>query len=336
MATPALAQIPSTAFTDLDLQLLKKSEQAIRNGLILRDWCEALPDGPGLFPLDLGKKFDLPNRAQGYFGEFELNGKVASIMGCRQHVEFAHLDSPDAGQLLEDFVLGEFLSLAHWMRLDKYPGGFTVTGSLYQKPDGTYGQFATPETLGCIDWRKLGPLDSDSTFRWVLLTALIHDFVMDIGPFEKRFNEAACVVATPEFRRVVKNPANGVKLRVQIGYPFVDYAPIKNVFGFGPGKFGIAIKLYSFELLDSGRIQVTMEFAAAPRCAKVFDFGPNIPDPIYGGADFLGRMSFGIFDSVPVHTRMDKQMLAQHCRVHQSLMDGTKNVWDTWLAKKVK
>jgi len=33
---------------------------------------------------------------------------------------------------------------------------------------------------------------------------------------------------------------------------------------------------------------------------------------------------------------MDKQMLAQHCRVHQSLMDGTKNVWDTWLAKKVK
>lgn len=70
-----------------------------------------------------------------------------------------------------------------------------------------------------------------------------------------------------------------------------------------------------------------MEFAAAPRCQKVFDLGPRLPDPVYGGAAALERVTFGSWNSAPFRARVDATMLAQHCRVHQALMDGTERIW---------
>ena len=325
MASPTAAG----ELTELDRQLITKSEAAITEGLVLREWCLA-NTGIRVFPLNLKKVFQLPNRAVGYFGDMELNGQATTIMGCRQEIQFARLDDPAAPQALQDFVFREFLNRAHWTYPDGWPGGFTVTRSLYQTCDGRYGKFPDNEASGAIDWRDLGLPDSRRTYRWVLLTVQIHDFVMNLGPFAKHLKEAACVVLTPQFTTVRENPAPGVKLEVQVGYPFAAVAPVKNFFGFGPGKFGIAVKLYSFDLMEDHTIRVRMEFAAAPRCQKVFDFGRYFPDPIYGTAGLLGKLSLGAFNPEGVHIKMDSEMLAQHSRVHQALMDGTARIWNQW------
>lgn len=301
------------------------------DGIVLRDWCRARQGQD--FPLGLGKKFQLPNNAIGYFGEMHFHGKATSVMGCRQEVQFGKLDSPDAATILKDFVLREFLNRAHWISPDGFPGGFDVERSLYQTGLGKYGKFAESDAVGCVDWRDLGYAASADKYRWVLLTVQIHDFVMNFGPLTKRFAEAACVVVTPDFVSVTEKPEPGVQLEISVGYPFVNYAPLKNFFGFGPGKFGIAVKLYTFALLDDHTIRVRMEFAAAPRCLKVFDFGPEWPDPVYGAAALLSWFSLGFWNPDPVHTHMDTEMLSQHCRVHQSLMDGTANIFKEWRAE---
>jgi hypothetical protein len=246
-------------------------------------------------------------------------------MGCRQYVEFARVDRRHhVKERLTEFVLGEFLSLAHWVNSDGAPGGFDVVRSLFQTTRGDYGKFPDDERAGAMDWQDVG-----TTFRWVLLTIMLNDFVLSMGPVKRRMAEAVCVIALPEFMRVAENPSPEYALEVSIGYPFIDHAPIPNYFGFGPGKFGIAVKLFSFYLTHDNRIRAVMEFAAAPRAQKVFDF--HGLDPVYGGADILRRVSMGLFDPQCLHDAMDTSMLVEHCHVHQKLMDGTARIWEDWL-----
>jgi hypothetical protein len=107
--------------------------------------------------------------------------------------------------------------------------------------DGGHGRFEGDDRAGAVQWRDLG-----SRFRWVLLTITLNDCVMQMGPITRRMDEAGCVLPIREFVRVVENPSPEYAFEVSIGYPFIDYAPIRNFFGFGPGKFGIAVKLFSF------------------------------------------------------------------------------------------
>jgi hypothetical protein len=135
-----------------------------------------------------------------------------------------------------------------------------------------------------------------------------------------------------DFVHVNRNPAPGYKLEVSVGYPFVEYAPIPNPFGFGPGKFTNAVKLYSFFLTDTNKVEVRMDFAAAPRCQKVFDVSKSIPDPLYGGAWLLERVTLGGWKAQPFHDKLDRGMVAQHARVHQALIDGVARIWKSKVA----
>ncbi len=147
----------------------------------------------------------------------------------------------------------------------------------------------------------------------------------------RRMDEAVCVIPLREFVRVIENPSPQHLLEVSIGYPFIDYAPIPNFFGFGPGKFGIAVKTFSFYLTRDNRIRACVEFAAAPRAQKVFDFYGL--DPVYGPADLLKRATLGVIDPRPLHDMMDTSMLVQHCHVHQKLMDGAARTWKQWVGE---
>jgi len=118
-----------------------------------------------------------------------------------------------------------------------------------------------------------------------------------------------------------------------VGYPFVEFAPEPNIFGFGPGKFGIALKYFTFRLHRDGEVTTEMDFLAAPRAEKVFDFGKYIPDPFYGTADLVEMLTLGFVSSAGFHDKMDTSMLVTHCRVHQALMDGLSDVWNTWLGE---
>jgi hypothetical protein len=308
-----------------DRFLIRKCEEAIGDGIALERWCRSGGGDRKRFGLRLTESCSRPNRAEGYFGSITLNGVETSVMGCRQHIEFARVSKRrDGARLLKQFVLGEFLSRAHWINSDGTPGGFGVERSLYQTVDGEYGQFTGDDRTGAMAWQDVG-----TRYRWVLLTIKLHDFCLNLGPVKRRMDEAVCVTPLPEFMRVVEHPSPEYALEVSIGYPFIDYAPIPNLFGFGPGKFGVAVKLFSFYLAHDHRIRVVMEFAAAPRARKVFDFWGV--DPVYGGAELVNRLSMGLIDADPVHEMMDTSMLVEHCHVHQKLIDGASRTWDQWL-----
>jgi len=325
MAPATLVHETPVELTDHDRMLIEKCETAGRQGIALERWCACRGDGREEFALDLGQTFALPNRAEGYFGKITLDGVEQSVMGVRQYVEFAHVSKRhDAKQLLKDFVLGEFLSRAHWTNPDDTPGGFDITKTIFQRVDGTYGKFAEGDQVGAMDWRDIG-----TRYNWVLMTIRLQDFAFAMGPINKRLPEAVCVTPRPDFMHIVENPTPDVALMVSVGYPFIEYAPIPNYFGFGPGKFGLAIKLFSFYLTHDNRIRVTMDFAVTPRAQKVFDFWGI--DPVYGGADLLDKLTFGLIDSDPLHLTMDKVFLAKHCHVHQKLMDGAAQKWEEWL-----
>ena len=330
MATPVMStESTSDALNNHDHQLINLVEAARRDGTVLERWCALRGDGRTEFALDLGQNFALPNRAEGYFGTITLQDGERSVMGVRQYVEFASVSKrQDAKQLLKDFVLGEFLSRSHWTNPDDTPGGFDIKKTLYETMDGRQGKFPESESVGAMDWRDIG-----SRYRWVLLTIRLNDFAVSMGPVTKRLEEAVCVTPRSEFLHIIENPTAEYALQVSIGYPFIEYAPIPNLLGFGPGKFGIAIKLFSFFLTHDNRIRVTMDFAAAPRAQKIFDLWGL--DPIYGGADLLDKMTLGLIDSAPLHDMMDKVMLAKHCHVHQKLMDGTARIWEDWLEGRI-
>ncbi len=311
-----------------DRFLIQKCEDAIRDGITLEKWCKSGGGTRREFPLTPGT-FKLKNRAEGYFGNINLNGSVRTVMGCRQYIDFApRCDHPKAAELLTEFVLGQFLSRAHSGIIPTIILAASASRTAFSKPPpGDYGQFPAARRGGSHGlWRELG-----DKYRWVMLTVLINDFSLKMGPIKQYLNEAACVVPLPEFMHVVENPSPEYILEVSIGYPFIDYAPIPNFFGYGPGKFGIAVKLFSFFLTPDKQIKVVMEFASAPRAEKVFDL--NGIDPVYGTADLIQRYSLGLFDSRWLHDKMDTTMLNEHCSVHQLLMDGTATVWQNWLAE---
>lgn len=313
----------SGALTPHDRFLVEKTEEAIRDGVQLDAWCRRADREQTLrlVTLELGKPFRLRNKAEGFLGELVVNGKTLDVMGAIQTNWFGSTSAtPDQ---IREFVFRDFLPMANWTYPDGYPGGFTITQSLYRDRAGNYGKFSGADGLGMVDWRRL-----QNEYDWVLLTVLIHDFVMKFGPYTKRFDEAACVSPAAAFVHDVQTP--GLQLDLTVGYPFVAYAPIPNNFGFGPGKFGVAIKNYTWQLRDNGELVVKMCFAAAPRCKKVFDFGPNVPDPVYGGAKVLKKLTLGAFPEQGFHDTLDLKMIGQHCRVHQALMDGVEQVWSDW------
>ena len=314
------------AFSERDRFMIEKTEEAIRDGLQLERWWREREGQLSLFPLDLKKRYRLPNKAAGFFSSLAINGSTRTVMGCRQEVEFSRIPGANAPERLRNFVLGEFLKRAHWTYADGAPGGFTFEKSLFKTVAGNYGELPAEHRSNPVDWRDLG-----RRYAWVLHTVHIHDFVATMGPFKKRIREAAYVVPQPDFVHVVENPSPDYLLEVSIGYPFVDVPPFPNIFGFGPGKFGVAVKLFSFLLTPQNEIRVRMVFAAAPRAQKVLDFGKHIPDPVYGGAEVLRYLTLGLVKPEAIHDRMDAQMLALHCQVHQTLMDGLEKVWAAWV-----
>src|SRR5579885_1401341 len=328
-------QTPSSSLALLsehDQFLAKATEEALRDGIQLERWARDPKRTIKQFPLLLyrpfKKPFTLKNEAFGYFADVEINGKTLPAVGLLQRIDFSKICPENPEQKLLDFVLGEFMPRAHWTYDDGFPGGFTIQPMLYRSVSGEYG--TTPPTArgGCVDWRELG-----TKYDWVLITIRLYDFVVNIGPWLKRLDEAVAVVLHRDFLHITEKPAPGYKLDISIGYPFIAFAPIPNFFGFGPGKFDWAIKLFSFLLTDQNEVVMTMDFVAGRRPSKVFYFGKLIPDPVYGGAALLNLLTLGLWSKAKFHDKMDGEMMRQHGRVHQSLADGVAKIWEEWVQK---
>jgi hypothetical protein len=297
-------------------------EQAIAEGQVLADWCFANERSYRRFALDPGRKCSLPHEGEAFFGALDIAGSTRSVMGCRQHMVIGRVGKAQSVADIREFVMRDFLADANWTYPGGQQGGFTIRKSVCARANGTIAVFAPEDSEGPIDWREL-----TSTYQWVMLTVDLHDFVVEFGSMRKQIPQAVCVVQHPAFCAEDVEPGQASRYRITVGYPFVPYAPLKNYFGFGPGKFGAAVKMFSFEVGADDVLCVDMLFAAAPRCERVFDFGKGVPDPVYGAARLVERLSFGKWSAAPFRDWLDSQMLAQHCRVHQALIEGVAANW---------
>ncbi len=317
--------IPDT-FSALDRILIERTEEALADGFELERWCRDPKRKIDEFLLDLKRPYALPNKAFGYFSELAVGGRTKTVIGVRQEVEFGKIAGPKPEERLTRYVLERFLPTSHWTYADGYPGGFTYEQLLYCTADGRLGRYPEEERATVQDWNVIG-----TRYRWSLFTVFLHDFVLHAGPLTKRFREAATLVQHPDFVHIVEKPADGYKLEVAIGYPFINYCPIPNHFGFGPGKFNWAVKLFSFLLRDNNEVRCNMDFAAGARPSRVFDFGKRVPCPVYGTAAALQAMTFGLYNARKFHDWMDGGMVAQHARVHQALMEGAAKIFAEWV-----
>jgi hypothetical protein len=306
--------------------LVEKSELALEEGIQLERWCRDPNRKVNEFLLDLKRQYALKNKAYGYFSDVRISGQTKSLIGVRQEVEFGKATGPNPEEQLKKYVLSVFLPSSHWTYPDGWPGGFTYEQMLYCDGKGRLGIYPKDQLANPQDWTLIG-----TKYRWSLFTVFLHDFVVKFGPITKHLKEAAALVQHPDFVHVVKNPRPGYKLEVAFGYPFIDFAPIPNFFGFGPGKFDWAVKLFSFLLRDNNEVRCDMDFAAGARPKKVFDFGKYIPDPLYGGAAVLQTITLGLYKAQKFHDFMDGTMVAQHARVHQALMEGSAKVFAEWV-----
>ncbi len=325
IAQEALTTIPDS-FTTFDRSLVEKTELALDEGLQLERWTRDPNRKVEKHRLNLNRRYDLPNKAFGYFADVEISGKTLTALGALQEVEFGKITGPNPEQRLKDYVLRHFLNSSHWVYGDGDPGGFTFKQMLYCTSDGVCGRYTDDKLAEVQDWNLIGP-----SYRWSLFTCYLHDFVVMLGPYKKVLKEAVAVVQHPDFIHVVEKPRPGYKLEVAIGYPFIDFAPIPNFFGFGPGKFDWAVKTFSFLLRDNDEVRCDMDFVAGARPKKVFDFGKFIPCPFYGTSDALQLLSLGIYKSQWFRDLGDLEMATQHSRVHQALMEGSAKVFRAWL-----
>lgn len=322
LARPAIPD----SFSAHDRMLVERTEEALADGLVLQRWCRDPHRRINEFRLDLKRPYLLPNKAFGYFSEVDVGGITKSVIGVRQEVEFGRIAGAHAEERLRRYVFEKFLPTSHWTYPDGHPGGFTYEQLLYCTADGRLGRYPEAERATVQDWTLIG-----TKYQWSLFTVFLHDFVVKLGPVTKRFQEAATLVQHPGFIHVVEKPADGYKLEVAVGYPFINYAPIPNHFGFGPGKFNWAVKLFSFLLRDNNEVRCNMDFAAGARPKRVFDFGKHVPCPIYGTVDALQAVSFGLYNAEKFHNSMDGAMVAQHARVHQALMEGAAKIFAEWI-----
>ena len=96
MASPQLIQvsIPSD-FSEFERSLVKKTEVALVDGLALERWSRDPNRKVEFHPLTLNRKYDLPNKAYGYFGDVTISGRQLTALGARQEVEFGKITGPN-------------------------------------------------------------------------------------------------------------------------------------------------------------------------------------------------------------------------------------------------
>jgi hypothetical protein len=327
MSSPQSASISVPQdFSDFERSLVDKTHAALVDGLALERWTRDPKRVVEFHELNLNRKYELKNKAWGYFGDVSIGGRTLTNLGARQEVEFGKISGPNPEQKLKDYVFKHFLNSSHWTHPSGDLGGFTFKQMLYCDIDGRVGRWPADQLTQVQDWNRFG-----HDLRWSLFTCYLHDFMVAVGPVKHTFKEAVAVVQHPDFIHVTENPQPGFKLEVAIGYPFIDWAPIPNYFGFGPGKFDWAVKTFMFLLRDNNEVRCDMDFVAGERPKKVLDFGAFIPDPFYGTAGAIQSLSLGLVKAQGFHDYMDLQMSTQHSRVHQALMEGSSKVFAAWL-----
>lgn len=311
--------------------LIEQAEIALRNGAPLFSWWKAKESSGSLrkFPLFPGNPYP---EILGFYDALELDGRTTSVMGCLQRTRFPRkqASSSETADAFATLIKSSFLQLCKWSRPEGLPGGFGYTALHYKlKDSGDYGVFPRSSPPTWVDLAEVG-----SRYDWILLQVDIYDFVRGLPGFHKYaktlsrfFKEAAYVALSSDYSYSVTALPEGAVAECCFGYSFLPCLVEPNFFGFGPGRFGAAIKQFRFILLNSGQLEIQLAFIVAPRSQKVLYLWGF--DPVYSSIHLLNALTFNLFGlKQRAHDRLDALMLGLHGRVHQNLLEDMREIWE--------
>ena len=322
----------TTSASDLTSGFAHDAEEALKAGRQIVSWWrdKTLREELKLFPLKPAHRpyFGM----QGFFDSIHFIGqmKPTSIMGCLQTHRFARRRPPTEGATahLESFIDEHFLVRSYQVRPDGSPGGFRYRPICYKEKDGRLVEPVDRESLG------MNLTDLRKGREWGVLRVDILDFLRvnpSLAPYDKTLSrfirQSAYVVVHEDMAIETARAPKDVIAERRFGYAFLPRSVEPNFFGFGPGKFGAAIKQWRFLLYMNGDVEVQVSFLVAPRSERVMDFGGF--DPVYAGIKMANVLSLGAFGlNESGHAALDHVFLEHHGTVHAAIVQGMAEVWE--------
>jgi len=97
---------------------------------------------------------------------------------------------------------------------------------------------------------------------------------------------------------------------------------------YGPGRFFSAYKQFRFFLMEDGAVSIEVLFLVTPRCQMVL----NIlgVDPVFGTVAIVDALTMGGGSlNQRAHAGIDRFAMQHHCRVHENLLDGMRQIWES-------
>lgn len=308
-------------------RLVEDTKVALDSGAELFHWWKRKEQAGELGKFEIRRPHEACE-VSAFYDQVELDGRRTSVMGCQQTAHYRRTaGSSGMSSGFEAFLKARFLELCRWVNPDGLPGGFGYRPLLQQWKEGA-------RVEGFPDDSPLDLAEIGKSLDWVVCRVDIHDFVRTFPglrsrarTFSKFVREAAYVVFDPVFFSQAAPLAEDALAECVFGYSFLPSLVEPNHFGFGPGRFGTAIKQFQFVLREEGRIDIRTSFLVAPRSERVLYFGGF--DPVYSAVHLVNALTFNLFEiRRRVHDSLDAFMLSHHARVHQALLDGMRGVWE--------
>jgi hypothetical protein len=306
------------------------AERGLREARPVFDWLQKALDTNSLKLVELQRSQQASMEA--FFDTIAVGGRSSTVMGCLQRIRFpwTKRESPAPTVDLKKWVQTRFMPEATWTHPDGLPGGFGYFPLLRRESsDGRVVPCGPNETSSDLDLSLVG-----SEFDWVTLRVEIYDFVRcvpamrpHVRTLSRFIKEAAYITACRDFMQC-RFPAKEIVVEeCGLGYAFLPAVVHPNPFGYGPGRFGVALKLFRFAVLKNADVEVSMIFLSVPRSTAVLHLWGL--DPVYGTArllDFFTFRRFGILKGL--QDKLDRQFMTQHGVVHQSAIEGLRRTWE--------
>lgn len=307
---------------------LQANRTALDNGKILLDWwlknCqnlerfELLPGNGSLVEMS------------GFFADYSLFDGQKSIMGCIQKAQFRTdgTIAKNRSRSLAKYIEGSFIHDCHWEHQNGSPAGFTYSSILTKESGNNHmPEFSTTPDFGVGEIGK--------KYEWVLARVDIHDFVRSFQPvrfaadfLSNYIKEKAYIVFHEEFGETNDSISSGGMESYSFGYSFLPVEVEPNLFGFGPGKFGTAVKQFHFRKKAPDLLEIQILFIVAPRSQKVLDFWGF--DPVYTMVHVVDLFTLSQLEiRERFHKSADSVMLRLHGQVHHNLLLGMQPIWGT-------
>jgi hypothetical protein len=379
-----IVTIPVGSLSAEESKVLATAPCFLRRALRLKNWFAAAERANGFDQrFDLTRSFHRPETSYAFFGRlFTQEGGVLPVMGAVEEMFYDQTRTPNDRRLasahwmkeqVREFVLRYFLRIssfrppeAYWKpeaRADREGLGYI---QLFAKPRGgdKIVRFASASQQTMVDVREIGPV-----YDWTVAKVQIFDFsflvplIRDRAGMQFELHEDSYLILSPEFVVDIEEPATGVLGEYGFGYAFIRN-PVPGPLAFGPGEFEAAYKTFVFRVLETGEVQLRMEFVvnrpsaalrvslnpakwgmaladaltfgrhaqALDRAKRAVEAAPGASlhfDPVYPAIDLMNFLTGGYASREWGISRdaLDRLFLLQHFHQHYRTVVGSLLNW---------